>query len=91
LILIEGTRENRRITVDGGTTGLAEGTVVRPWLRFPGEVGFTQGSAQRTVIIVDADSQMGEFTWGRNTGKRTAVQFRTEDDLRSNSIIIAAR
>jgi hypothetical protein len=90
-ILIEGSRENRRINVEGLTTGLAEGTVVKPWLRFPGQVGFTEGAAQRSVQIVDEDLQIGEFSWGRNTGKRTAVQFRDADGLRSNSIIIAAR
>jgi hypothetical protein len=90
-ILIEGSRENRRINVDGLTTGLPAGTVVKPWLRFPGQVGFTEGAAQRSVQIVDEDLQIGEFAWGRNTGKRTAVQFRDADGLRSNSIIIAAR
>jgi hypothetical protein len=90
-ILIEGSRENRRINVDGLTTGLPAGTVVKPWLRFPGQTGFTEGAAQRSVQIVDEDLQIGEFSWGRNTGKRTAVQFRDADGLRSNSIIIAAR
>jgi hypothetical protein len=91
LILIEGTRENRRISIEGGTIGLAEGTEVYPFIRFPGQTGFTQGTAVRTVTIVDEDEQIGEFAWGRNTGKRTAVQFRDADGLRSNTVIIAAR
>jgi hypothetical protein len=91
LILIEGTRENRRISIEGATLGLAEGTEVYPFIRFPGQTGFTQGTAVRTVTIVDEDEQIGEFAWGRNTGKRTAVQFRDADGLRSNTVIIAAR
>jgi len=90
-ILIEGSRDGRRINVDGLTTGLPAGTVVKPWLRFPGQTGFTEGAAQRSVQIVDEDLQIGEFSWGRNTGKRTAVQIRTLDGLRSNTVTIAAR
>jgi hypothetical protein len=83
-ILIEGSRNNRAIQVDGVTQGIDDGTVVKPWLRFPGQTGFTAGVAQRSVT----DSA---FSWGRNTGKRTAVEFRTLDGLRSNAIIIEAR
>lgn len=91
-IVIAGEREGRRIVVEGVTTGLAEGTVVRPWIRFPGQTSYTQGTAQRTVAIVDQDQQIGEFAWQRRTGKRTAVIFRTEDGtVSSTRIIIPAR
>jgi len=86
-ILIEGTRgtgENaNRIFVEGTTTELV-GETVTPFFRFPGETGFTAGTGVRTV------SELGNFEWQRQTGKRIAVQFRFED-IRSNSIIIAAR
>jgi len=57
---------------------------VTPFFRFPGQVGFTAGTGLRTV------DSLGNFQWQRQTGKRIAVQFRFED-IRSNSIIIAAR
>lgn len=85
-IMIEGFREGRRILVEGVTTGLDAGTVVRPWVRFPGQTSYTQGVAQRQV------SATGDFTWQRNTGKRTAVYFLTEaGDIRSDRVIIPAR
>jgi hypothetical protein len=83
-ITITGSRDNRAIKVDGTTTGIADGTVVKPWLRFPGQTGFSEGAAQRSVTN-------GAFSWGRNTGKRVAVEIRTLDGLRSNAVTIAAR
>lgn len=88
-ITISGVRDGDRIEVNGETLGLAGGTVVRPWIRFPGQTGFTEGNGQRSVTIVQGER--GEFSWGRKTGKRTAVQFRTGDDLRSNTVLIAAK
>ncbi len=86
-IMIEGTRGNNRdanrIFVEGTTTGLV-GETLTPFYRFPGQVGFTAGVGLRTV------DSLGNFQWQRKTGKRIAVQFRI-GDLRSNSIIIAAR
>ena len=86
-ILIEGTRgtgsDANRVFVEGTTEGLV-GEIVTPYFRFPGQTGFTMGVGLRTV-----DSE-GNFNWQRKTGKRIAVQFRY-DDVRSNSIIIAAR
>jgi hypothetical protein len=85
-IVIEGERSGRRIQVEGVTTGLPEGTKLVPYLRFPGQTGFTAAVARRTVA---AD---GTFEYERKTGKRVAVQFRTEDgDVRSNTVIIQAR
>ncbi len=86
-IMIEGTRGNNedanRIFVEGTTTGLV-GQVVVPHYRFPGQTGFTAGVGLRTV------DSLGNFDWKRKTGKRIGVQFRF-NDVRSNSIIIAAR
>lgn len=86
-IMIVGQRgtgaDLNRVFVEGTTTNLV-GNTVTPFFRLPGQVGFTAGSGVRTV-----DAQ-GNFNWQRKTGKRIAVQFRA-DDLRSNSIIIAAR
>ncbi len=86
-IMIEGTRgsgENaNRVFVEGTTTELV-GEVVTPFIRFPGETGFSAGTGVRTV------SELGNFEWQRQTGKRVSIQFRFED-IRSNSLIIAAR
>ncbi len=86
-ILIEGTRgtgsDVNRVFVEGTTEGLV-GEVVTPYFRFPGQTGFSMGVGLRTV------DSLGNFNWQRKTSKRIAVQFRY-DDVRSNSIIIAAR
>jgi hypothetical protein len=86
-IMIEGTRgtgENaNRVFVEGMTTELV-GEVVTPFIRFPGETGFTAGTGVRTV------DELGDFSWQRQTGKRVSIQFRFED-VRSNSVIIEAR
>jgi len=89
-ILISGTRgkgnESRRIFVVGNSTGLPTGTVLAPFIRFPGEIGMTIGDARRQV------NAQGEFEWTRLTGKRIAIRFaRPDDTLRSNRIIIEAR
>jgi hypothetical protein len=89
-IVISGTRgtgsDARRIFVAGETTGLAPGTVLAPFIRFPGQVGYTIGNARRQV-----DAQ-NEFSWTRLTGKKIAVRFATPNDtLRSNQIVIDAR
>jgi hypothetical protein len=60
------------------------GMQVTPYLRFPGDSGFTKGNNLRTV---DAD---GNFKWKRKSSKRISVQFRY-DGTRSNTVVIAAR
>ncbi len=95
-IIIAGERGEVRdrpgILVDGVTQGIAEGTIVRPWIKFPGETTYSQGVAQRSVAIFDASEELGEFAWQRRTGKKIYVYFRTEDDaVQSTRIIIPAR
>jgi hypothetical protein len=76
---------SNRIFIEGISTGLPAGTDVIPYLRFPGETGFTAGIPTTT----DAD---GNFRWSRKTGKRVAVRFRTADgSVTSNQIVIDAR
>ena len=58
--------------------------MVTPFIRFPGDTGFSAGTGVRTV------SELGNFEWQRQTGKRISIQFRFED-IRSNSLIISAR
>jgi hypothetical protein len=89
-ISIEGDRlkgdKDRFVRVSGKTTRLPEGTIVKPWFRFPGQTSFTEGTAR---VVVQAD---GTFTWQRKTGKRIAVYFRDNDGkFRSNIDIIASR
>jgi len=78
-IVIEGFRENRSIVVEGLTQGIADGEIVRPWIKFPGETTNSEGVASRAVTIFDADDQLGDFEWTRQTSKKTYVYFRTED------------
>jgi len=89
-ISITGVRlkgdNDRIVRVTGKTTGFSEGSIVKPWFRFPGQTSFTEGTAR---VVVQAD---GTFTWQRKTGKRIAVNFRDNDGkFRSNTVIIASR
>ena len=86
ILIIDGARNGDRIEVFGTATGFEMGAILHPWIRFPGQTGFSMGTAQ---ILVD---DQGEWNWGRNTGKRTAVQIRNHDgSVRSNTVIIEAR
>ena len=88
-LVISGTRQDVRgkpgIRITGTASDLDPGTILRPWIRFPGQASFTQGAAQIQV----ADD--GTLTWERNTGKKTHVYIQTQDDLtRSNRVTIPA-
>ena len=86
-IVLEGSRENRTIIVDGSTSGIAAGTTVRPWIKFPGETQYTQGAASRQIVAV-GDLGAGEFQWQRQTSKKIYVYFRTEDGTQQSLRII---
>ena len=74
------------IKVDGLTTGFAEGDKVKPWIKFPGQTSYSEGSARP---VIDAD---GEFYWQRKTGKKIYVYFTNEDgSVKSDRIIIQAK
>ena len=82
-ITITGSRDGKRIEVKGTTTGFGLGGTLRPWLRFPGQSEFTEGSA---TILVSTD---GTFEWSRRTGKRVSVYVATPDEsVRSNRVTI---
>jgi hypothetical protein len=87
-ITIAGRRmqgNSNQVFVEGASTGLPAGTVVIPYFRFPGQVGFAAGISRTT----GAD---GNFSWQRKTGKRVAVRFTTADgSVISNTVIIQAR
>ena len=88
-ILITGDRGKVNgkpgIIIDGVTTGLDDGTKVIPWVRFPGQTGYTEASAR--PVVTD-----GEFSWSRKTRKKTYVYFTTEDQsVTSNKDVIPAR
>ncbi|MGI9197390.1 MAG: fibronectin type III domain-containing protein [Candidatus Nanopelagicales bacterium] len=88
-ILISGTRGQVRgrtgILVDGAATGMGRGAILKPWVRFPGQTSYAEGTAR---ILVDS---AGEFTWRRSTAKKTYVLIRTEDgSVSSNRVVIAA-
>ena len=89
-ITIVGSRMEVRgkpgVVVTGSTTGFDVGTGLKPWIRFPGQAGFTKGVA--TVLV----QQGGEIRWERQTGKRVAVVIKSRDGaVQSNAVVIAAR
>jgi len=57
--------------------------ILRPWIRFPGQTSYTQGTAS---ILVDIQ---GGFTWERRTGKTIYISVRSEDNaVVSNRLIL---
>lgn len=86
-ILITGSRTEVRgkpgIVIEGTSTGFAMGAILRPWVKFPGQASYAEGTAS---VLVDAE---GGFTWERRTGKKVYVYVATEDgSVRSNRVII---
>ena len=86
-ITITGTRAEVRgkpgVAVTGTTTGFDTGAILRPWIRFPGQTSYTQGTAS---ILVDVQ---GGFTWQRRTGKTIYISIRSEDNtVVSNRLIL---
>lgn len=70
-----------KIVISGRATGLAPGTVLKPWFRFPGRSGYAQGRAK---IVV---GESGEFTWSRKTRKTVNVYLETlTGGARSNDV-----
>jgi len=82
-------RDRTGVIVDGATLGLPEGTLVTPYVRFPGQTEYSEGVGVRRVEIVAG--VQGQFTWQRRTGKRVYVYFRAETGERSQRIIVPAR
>lgn len=86
-ITITGTRAKVRgkpgVVVTGTTTGFGMGAILRPWIRFPGQTSYTQGTAS---ILVDVQ---GGFTWERRTGKTIYISVRSEDGtVGSNRLLL---
>jgi len=86
-ITITGTRAEVRgkpgVAVTGSTTGFGMGAILRPWIRFPGQPSYTQGTAS---ILVDVQ---GGFTWERRTGKTIYISIRSQDNtVKSNRLIL---
>jgi hypothetical protein len=86
-ITITGTRGEVRgkpgVVVTGTTTGFEMGAILRPWIRFPGQTSYTQGTAS---ILVDVQ---GGFTWERRTGKTIYISIRSQDGtVVSNRLIL---
>ena len=76
-------RGKKGLVVTGTSTGLEAGTILRPWVKFPGQSDYFQGVAR---IKVRDD---GTFTWQRKGNKKTYVYVATEDgSIRSDRIII---
>lgn len=88
-IVISGTRgevRGRPGVIVTGSTDLEAGSVLRPWVRFPGQIRYSEGTAD--ILVDDA----GTFTWQRRTGKKTYVVVKTPDgDVKSNRVIVPAR
>jgi hypothetical protein len=89
-IMITGWRAEVRsrpgIIVSGVAHGLAQGVVIHPWVKFPGQTSYQQGAAR---IRVD---ESGEFTWQRRTGKKIYISMRNADgEVHSNRLIMQRR
>ena len=89
-IVITGERGNVNgkpgVMVDGLTTGFAEGDKMVPYIKFPGQTSYSEGSARPTV------DDAGEFYWQRKTGKKIYIYFANEDGtVKSERIIIQAK
>lgn len=65
-----------------GTTSALTGTVT-PWVRFPGQDRFAEGSARPTITD-------NTFTWSRKANRKAHVYF-THGNVKSNIVTIAAR
>lgn len=82
-IVIAGSREGKRIVVQGGTSGLGAGAIVAPWVKLSGQTSYSEGSAR--VLV----SREGTFTWSRSTGRQAFVYFTSmSGSTRSNQIAI---
>jgi hypothetical protein len=73
------------VQVTGTSTGFPAGTVLKAWVRFPGQTTYTEGVAPITI------SQDGSFSWSRKTGKKTYVYLQAGDGTQSNRVIIQAK
>lgn len=85
LTLDQGTRapdgRHDRIRTTGSSTGIPEGTLLTPYIRYSGESTFSQGKA---TIVVQAD---GSFQWTREIRKDRAVTgYVAWTDLESNRV-----
>lgn len=74
-----------RVIINGQSDGYPAGTILKPWLRFPGQTSYAEGNVEITV------RQDGTFTWSRKTGKKTYVYVKTTDGTTSNTVIIPAK
>ena len=72
------------VTVSGKAEGFSAGTTLSPYVKFPGQTSYVQGSSS---IMIQADNS---FTWSRKTGKKTYVYIQAPDGTKSNSVIIPA-
>ena len=92
-ILIVGSRgvvgARQGVVVEGTTIGIAVGTVITPYVKFPGPTEYTADTAIQRVRIVEGD--LGTFTWSRRTGKKTYVYFTAASGERSQRIAIPAK
>ena len=76
-------RGKKGLVVNGTSEGIAAGSILRPWLKFPGQAEYFQGLAR---IKVRDD---GTFTWQRKGNKKAYIYVATEDgSIRSDRIII---
>ena len=74
-----------KVVVSGKATGLDAGTVLKPWVRFPGRAAYAQGAAK---VVVGAS---GEFTWSRKTRKAISVYMEVvSGSARSNDVRVPA-
>ena len=73
------------VEVIGEAVGFDPGTILKAWVRFPGQPSFTEGTAN---IRIESDNT---FIWTRKTGKKTYVYIQAPDGTKSITSIIPAK
>ena len=81
-IVIAGSRDGRRIRIDGRAAGLSGETVI-PRFKLSGQKAYSTGATRPTV----ADD--GTFTWTRVTPRKARVYVKVAG-MRSNRVVIPA-
>lgn len=86
-ILLTGSRGDVRGKPGAIVTGVAarfsEGAILRPWMRFPGQTSFSQGTAR--ILVED----QGAFMWQRRTSTKISIVIKSADGkMQSNRVTI---
>jgi hypothetical protein len=83
-IVIAGSREGRKVKIEGRTKGMEAGSMLIPWTRLGASADFTRGIS--TAVVGEG----GAFTWKRRAARSLTI-YVEYDRVRSNQVTIPAR